>query len=186
MRLNVKAPVPPVFTHEGGKASPNTDSQELRRTLMTCLLWENTFYEKGNGIAERLADLVKKVKPEVAAAMAIEARSAMQLRHAPLFIMRELARVKGNGPLVAATLPHVIQRADEMGEFLALYWKDNSTQPISNGVKRGLAEAFRGFTAYQLAKYSSDSAAVKPRDVPGPSSPEGCGARVYLEEAGCE
>ena len=97
------------------------------------------------------------------AALAREARDEMQLRHVPLFLVRELARRKGTGPLVAETLEHVIQRADELGEFVALYWKEMK-QPLSAGVKRGLARAFVKFDAYQLAKYDRDSA-VKLRDV---------------------
>ena len=87
----------------------------------------------------------------------------MQLRHAPLFLTRELARRKGAGPLAAETLEDVIQRADELGEFVALYWKEKK-QPLSAGVKRGLARAFTKFDAYQLAKYDRESA-VKLRDV---------------------
>ena len=77
--------------------------------------------------------------------------------------MRELARRKGSGPLVADALERVIQRADELGEFVALYWKEKK-QPLSAGSKRGLARAFVKFDAYQLAKYDRE-AAVKLRDV---------------------
>jgi 60 kDa SS-A/Ro ribonucleoprotein len=125
-------------------------------------VWEDTFYEKGSGIAERMAALVAKNKPEDVAALACEAREAMQLRHAPLFLVRELARRKGAGPQVADALERVIQRADELGEFVALYWKDKK-QPLSAGAKRGLARAFTKFDAYQLAKYNRDST-VKLRD----------------------
>ena len=125
-------------------------------------MWEDTFYEKGSGIAERMAALVAKNKPEDVAALACEAREAMQLRHAPLFLVRELARRKGAGPQVADALERVIQRADELGEFVALYWKDKK-QPLSAGAKRGLARAFTKFDAYQLAKYNRDST-VKLRD----------------------
>jgi 60 kDa SS-A/Ro ribonucleoprotein len=136
---------------------------ELRRTVLTCLLWEDTFYEKGSDIAKRIAALAAENKPEVVAALAREARSKMQLRHAPLFLTRELARRKGAGSLVAETLEDVIQRADELGEFVALYWKEKK-QPLSAGVKRGLARAFTKFDVYQLAKYDRESA-VKLRDV---------------------
>src|SRR5579863_2754042 len=97
-----------------------------------------------------------------------EAREEMQLRHVPLFLTRELARRKGAGPLVAETLEHVIQRADELGEFVALYLKARQAggrkEPLSAGVKRGLAAAFTKFDAYQLAKYNREST-VKLRDV---------------------
>src|SRR5215831_6886907 len=150
-KLNVWKRMFPVRTQEGAVAQRIGATAELRRTVLTCLLWEDTFYEKGNNIAQRIA------------ALAREARSEMQLRHVPLFLVRELARRKGAGPLVAETLEQVIQRADELGEFVTLYWKEKK-QPLSAGVKRGLARAFQKFDAYQLAKYDRESA-VKLRDV---------------------
>jgi 60 kDa SS-A/Ro ribonucleoprotein len=150
-------------THEGAVAQRVDAKTELRRTVLTCLLWEDAFYEKGSEIAERIAGLVAKSEPDVVAALACEARDAMQLRHAPLFLVRELARRKGAGSLVAESLERVIQRADELGEFAALYWKEKK-QPLSAGAKRGLARAFTKFDAYQLAKYDRE-AAVKLRDV---------------------
>src|SRR5271163_4061510 len=158
-KLNVWKKIFPVRTHEGAVAQRVDVKTELRRTVLTCLLWEDTFYEKGNDIAKRIAELVAKSTPADVAALAREARDAMQLRHAPLFLTRELARRKGAGPLVAETLEHVIQRADELGEFVALYWKEMK-QPLSAGVKRGLAQAFTKFDAYQLAKYNSDRVGV--------------------------
>ena len=162
-KLNVWKRMFPLRTHEGAVAQKVSAKTELRRTVLTCLLWEETFYEKGSGIAARMAELVRENKPEDVAALAREARDAMQLRHTPLFLVRELARRKGTGPLVAETLEHVIQRADELGEFVALYWKEMK-QPLSAGVKRGLARAFVKFDAYQLAKYNRDCV-VTLRDV---------------------
>lgn len=162
-KLNVWKRMFPARTHEGAVAHKVDAKRELRRSVLTCLLWEETFYEKGSGIAERIAALVARNKPEDVAALACEARAKMQLRHAPLFLVRELARRKGAGTLVADALETVIQRADELGEFVALYWKEKK-QPLSAGAKRGLARAFRKFDAYQLAKYDRDSV-VKLRDV---------------------
>jgi 60 kDa SS-A/Ro ribonucleoprotein len=152
-------------THEGAVAQRVDAKRELRRMVLTCLLWEDAFYEKGSEIASRIAALAATNKPEDVAALACEARDAMQLRHAPLFLVRELARRKGAGSLVAESLERVIQRADELGEFVALYWKEKK-QPLSAGAKRGLARAFTKFDAYQLAKYDSDRVGVvKLRDV---------------------
>src|SRR5215472_12733240 len=114
-KMNVWKRLFPVRTHERAVAQKVDARSELRRTVLTCLLWEDTFYEKGNDIAKRIAALAAENKPEVVAALAREARDKMQLRHAPLFLVRELARRKGAGPLVAETLEHVIQRADELG-----------------------------------------------------------------------
>jgi len=162
-KMNVWKRMFPARTHEGAVAQKVSAKAELRRTVLTCLLWEDAFYEKGSAIAGRIAELVRVSKAEEVAALAQEARGEMQLRHVPLFLVRELARRKGTGPLVAETLEQVIHRADELGEFVALYWKEKR-EPLSAGVKRGLARAFTKFDAYQLAKYNREST-VQLRDV---------------------
>lgn len=167
MRTNVLAVGPLVQTHEGTPAPRLTPIKALRRAALTALLWEDAFYESGNTIAAGLAALVPQCRPGDVAALAREARDRMYLRHLPLFLVRELARVKGNGPLVADTLAHVIQRPDELGEYLSLYWKDQADaqkEPLSAGSKRGLARALKKFKAETLAKYDRDSV-VKLRDV---------------------
>src|SRR5215470_10475548 len=131
-KLNVWKRMFPARSHEGAVAQKIDAKRELRRTVLTCLLWEDTFYEKGNDIADRIAALVAKNKAEDVAALAREARDKMQLRHLPLFLVRELARRKDAGTLVADALETLIERADELGEFVALYWTDNK-QPLSAG-----------------------------------------------------
>jgi hypothetical protein len=58
----------------------------------------------------------------------------------------------------------VIQRPDELGELLALYWKDGKDQPLTSQLKICLARALKKFSAYQLGKYNRDGD-VKLRDV---------------------
>jgi 60 kDa SS-A/Ro ribonucleoprotein len=163
-RTNLRNNVPVETTHEGAPAKRINYEAQLRRTLCSCLLWEDGFYESGEGIAERIAGLIKHVNPKIVAQLAIDARSQYKLRHVPLLIAREMARL---GPeykkMVGSTLPRIIKRADELAEFLAIYWKE-SRQPLSNQVKRGLAEAFGSFNEYALAKYNRDNA-IKLRDV---------------------
>ena len=65
--------------------------------------------------------------------------------------------------LVAETLDRVIQRADELAEFVAIYWKDGRV-PLSAQVKKGLAAAFPKFDEYPLAKYDRGGP-IKLRDV---------------------
>ena len=163
MKLNTAVISSAILTHEGGSATPTDAFHELKRAVLTCMLWEDSFYEKGSDVAARIADLITKVKPEQVAAMAVEARDRMNLRHVPLFLCNELSKIKGAGRLTAETLAHVIQRADELTEFLAIYWRDKK-HPLSAGVKRGLAAAFPRFDAYRLAKYNRDSK-IKLRDV---------------------
>ena len=150
-------------THEGGPAKVITAEQALRRSVLSCMLWENEFYEDGVQIAGRIHELVPKVDAGKVAALAVEAREKMKLRHAPLFLVREMARHATHRALVAETLARVIQRADELSEFVAIYWAAGR-QPLSAQVKKGLAAAFCKFDEYALAKYDR-AGAVRLRDV---------------------
>jgi hypothetical protein len=136
---------------------------QLRRSVLACLLWETQFYEDGVEIAGRIAELVPKVVAEEVSALAIEARGQMNLRHAPLLLVREMARHKTHRAPVSETLAQIIQRADELAEFVAIYWKDGRV-PLSGQVKKGLAAAFPKFDEYQLAKYDRGGP-IKLRDV---------------------
>lgn len=149
-------------THEGGRALAHQDPlSELRRSVLCCLLWEKQFYEDGVDIADRIASLVPKCDPDLVASLADEARNAQGLRHVPLYLCKLLAEA---GTLKAATLEKVIRRADEPGEFLAMWWAA-ARRPVPAAVKRGLAAALTRFDAYQLAKYERKGAEVKIRDV---------------------
>ncbi len=150
-------------THEGAPARHISPELQLRRSVLACLLWESQFYEDGVEIAGRIAELVPKVAAEKVAALAVEAREQMKLRHAPLLLVREMARHKTHRAPVSETLARVIQRADELAEFIAIYWKDGRV-PLSGQVKKGLAAAFPKFDEYQLAKYDRGGP-IKLRDV---------------------
>ena len=164
MRINAKRAS--LVTHEGAPARHITVLGQLRRSVLSCLLWESEFYEDGEEIRKRIADLTAQCIPEDVAALAVEAREQMHLRHVPLLLLRELARhprMKERPQLLSKAMARVLQRADEPAEFLALYWKD-SKQPLSKQVKRGLAWSMRRFSEFELAKYNRD-AEVTPRDV---------------------
>jgi 60 kDa SS-A/Ro ribonucleoprotein len=150
-------------TYAGAPARHISPELQLRRSVLACLLWEKQFYEDGVEIAGRVAELVPRVAAGRVAALAIEARVQMKLRHAPLLLVREMARHKTHRGFVADTLASVIQRADELAEFVAIYWKDGRV-PLSGQVKKGLAAAFPKFDEYALAKYDR-GAPVKLRDV---------------------
>jgi hypothetical protein len=160
-KLNKPVKQEPIFTHEGARAVRINAYQMLRRSVCSCMLWEREFYEDGETIADRIASLIKEVEPNKVAELAVEAREKFKLRHVPLLLVRELARLGYKE--TAMTLGRVIQRPDELSEFLALYWK-NGKAPLSAQVKKGLAAAFTKFSSYQLAKYNRD-AAIKLRDV---------------------
>src|SRR6516164_9358225 len=161
--LELSKLIPGLRTHEGAPAKHISVELQLRRSVLACLLWESQFYEDGVEIAGRIRELVPKVAPEKVAALAVEARTQMKLRHAPLLLVREMARHATHRKLVAETLEQVIQRADELAEFVAIYWAGGK-QPLSAQVKKGLAAAFSKFDEYALAKYDR-AGAVRLRDV---------------------
>ncbi len=160
-------------TYEGASVPQISAEKQLSRLVLASMLWEKQFYLDGVEHAKLIQGLVSKVAPEKVAALALKARSQFKLRHIPLLLTRELARI---GKLEASVLTNVVQRADEMGEFLSIYWKDGKTA-LSNQVKKGLAGAFVKFNEYQLAKNDKNSVAVSIRDVmflahPKPTSVE--------------
>jgi hypothetical protein len=171
--VNVKLSRPSSLTFEGARVPSISNEKKLQRLVLANMLWESQFYMDGVSTADLIKDLVAKVSPSKVEALARKARSEFKLRHVPLLLARSLAAI---GKLQAQTLTDIIQRPDEMGEFLSLYWKEGKT-PLSNQVKKGLANAFSKFNEYSLAKWDKNNAAVKLRDVmflthPRPKSPE--------------
>lgn len=168
-RLNVKPIAPHGYTHEGAPAAPMNAEQALRRSVMSCLLWESEFYEDGEEIAARIVRLAKSLPAERVASLAIEAREQGNLRHVPLLLLSALSQVGKGEKLVADTIARVVQRGDELTELLAVHAKANGVAPgavkkkIPAQMKKGLARAFGKFDEYQLAKYDRDGA-VRLRD----------------------
>lgn len=163
MQLNQAKNYSHIRTEGGAPAYPHmTALQQLRRSVLSCLLWESEFYEDGVSIAQRIESLAAQVSPQDLAALAVEARSTFNLRHVPLLLLAVLAKT-GEGKMVSEAIANTIQRADEMSEFLTVYWRHGKC-PLSKQVKVGLAKAFTKFDAYQLAKYDREKA-VRLRDV---------------------
>lgn len=175
MRTNVASRKALLFTHEGAVAVFIDPIHQLRRSVMANMLFEDQFYEDGQSIATRIQEEVKDVlKGKDGAAklveIAYEARTQMKLRHVPLLLLVALIRekTKATRAVVADAIARVVQRPDEMGELLALYWQEEGKpkkQPLTAQMKKGLIAAFQKFDAYTLAKWNSDGASIKLRDV---------------------
>lgn len=172
MRLNTPPKLPHGLTHAGAPAAPTDAEQQLRRSVMSCFLWEKEFYESGEDIATRIYRLAKAAPALEVAALAIDAREVANLRHVPLVLLSALStRVGGiNRSVVAETIERVIQRADELAELLVVHAKLNGVTPdkvkkvIPAQMKKGLARAFTKFNEYSLAKYNR-AGAITLRDV---------------------
>lgn len=178
MRINVKPayPTEPLVTHEGAPAKRIPVEAQLRRSVMSCMLWEKEFYKDGQIIADRISELTTQVAqrdPSVLAGIAIEARHEQNLRHVPLLLLRTLVKVASGsllksdhtGTLVADAIERVISRADELSEFVAIYRADATNKKMLPAqMKKGLARAFQKFDEYALAKYDREGA-FRLRDV---------------------
>lgn len=169
-RLNTARAIARPSTHEGAPAKIINPEQQLRRSVLSCLLWEDSFYEDGQSIADRIVAAAQNVPVAKLAALAIEARTKYNLRRVPLTLLSVLCRTGARSSLVSDTFAQVINRADELTEFVAVHAKLNGVAPdkvkktLSAQAKKGLAKAFRKFDGYQLAKYNRDGV-VKLRDV---------------------
>ena len=151
-------------THEGGPAhiASLTPENQLRRSVLSCMLFEREFYEDGQSIADRIVAASRQAPPAMLAALAREARSRFNLRHVPLLLLAVLADTgKGQSGLVADAVADVVSRADELAELLAVRAKLTGRpvkQSLTHGLRKGLARAFAKFSAFQLAKYNRDKA----------------------------
>ena len=160
-RLNV--PAPPPVTHERGPAHATDSGRQLRRSVLTCLLWEDTFYETGTEIATgspnwfrrsslrrwRTLPLRLVIGSSCATCLSFSCANSRGARGPARSLKRPLA-MSFNAPMNSPSS-----------------WPCTGTRSGSRwppGVKRGLAAAFGKFDEYRLAKYDRASK-IKLRDV---------------------
>jgi hypothetical protein len=148
-------------TYEGARAEVLSVEDQLRRSVLSCLLWEDTFYESGQKIEDRIKTLASQCDSEILAYLAMEARGKYKLRSVPLILANELA--SRGGSIVSKTLENIIQRPDEIVRFMSMYWEKGKS-PIAKQVKKGLSSAFNKFNEYQFAKWNRDGK-IKLRDI---------------------
>lgn len=162
----VRAAVNTARTHEGAAVAPSKPMQELRRTVLSCLLFEDTFYESGVSAADRITLLAGSLPLPAVLDLAVEARKVHGLRHVPLWLSvaalghpeRHTHRQRLHDTIVT-----VCDRADLPGELIAQYWAKGK-RPLANVLKDALAASLLSFDEYRLAKYAKRGA-IRPRDV---------------------
>lgn len=166
MKLNTKKR-PTVKTHEGAKVYPKSEVEQLERAVLSCMLWEDTFYESGQSIADRIKELAGRVEPDISVPLAFKARHQYKLRHVPLWlacgIFEGNKHKKPDSFCFSPIVTNIIERPDELTELLAMWWKDGK-RPIPNQMKKGLAKAFLKFDEYQFKKWDKANS-IKIRDV---------------------
>lgn len=169
------------YTHGGTLSSRITPEEMLRRSVLSCFLWEKEFYEDGKSIVERIKEYAGACSPGFVYELAMEARHIHGLRHVPLLLLLSIINRKGLSVIdlpddskisVKHAIKNVIRRPDEMGELISLYWLDKKkvgtkvfNKMSDRQLRDGLKLAFEKFDEYSLAKYDNPNKAVKIRDV---------------------
>lgn len=162
---NVASAVPNTTNLAGAPAFTTSDKSNLVSILTTSFV-EDQFYAKASDTLTKLKTLIASVDSEFVAKAAIYARKEFGMRsitHAAAAILIHKERGKGLSWL-KVFVDRVVHRADDMLEILAAYISMFG-KPIPNSLKKGLALAFARFDRYHIAKYKSDSGAVKMVDL---------------------
>ena len=157
------------INHEGELAYLLSPEMELYTIVVTASL-SNKFYESDSELMNRIFELVGQVSPGFVAKLAVYTRTEMHLRSVPLLLVVALAKVHSGDGLVARTVEHVVQRANEIMELLMCYQLLNPSEgrkklgKLSHQIQVGLQHAFNNFDEYQFAKYNRSNLEVKLRD----------------------
>lgn len=160
MKINTRTSV---FTHEGAKAVQEVPYERLKRTVLACMLFEDSFYEDGKKAVDRIIELCARCTCQQVLDLALLASEKYGIRHVPLQLIVEALKHKNKPANFSDYIDKIIKRPDMMTDLLALYWKDKRV-PLAYQLKKGLAKAFCKFDEYQLAKYNRDNP-IKLRDV---------------------
>ncbi len=118
-----------------------------------------TFFNEAKYYGDNSEEIVETIKavlegdPGFVAKLAMFARQEMYLRSVSHVLVAELANHANGKPFAREAIGDVAQRVDDMTEILA-YQLSVYGKPIPASMKKGLADAFRKFDEYQLAKYN--------------------------------
>ena len=171
-RMNQKA--------SGAQKAPKrmTTFQKAERTLVTCLLGEDSYYEDGQSVKDRLASYVPELSEDACRKILEEAKVDNKLRHAPIFWAVQMAK---DGKLKSNDVELITDRVDLMADLLSEYWRENQrsedeidsrrenhkrvNKMVPKQMVKGLQTSLKKFDEYQLAKYLGNKNEVKLRDV---------------------
>ena len=136
--------------------------EKLRRTCCTALLGEDTFYENGESIKDRVSSYMNDITSKQANEALRIAKENNKLRHMPLFLIKDMLK---KGWVDADTVSKVCTRPDDITEILAMYWQDpDNKHCLPKRLVKGLQESFNSFDQYQLSKYLAKDKAIKLKD----------------------
>lgn len=156
MKTNVKASI------MASTPKDLSSFEKLRRTCCTALLGEDTFYENGESIKDRVSSYMDDITSKQANEALRIAKEDNKLRHMPLFLIKGMLK---KGWVDADTVSKVCTRPDDITEILAMYWQDpDNKHCLPKKLVKGLQKSFNSFDQYQLSKYLAKDKAIKLKD----------------------
>lgn len=163
---SASAPHGMALSHNGNLQSIKSPEQILFETLVSTLYGNDSYYESSNDKVNRMKVALDKVVTthglkgaRFALNCARFAREEMFIRTMPIVMVVELAKVLRDRNLqldgFKDAIAYIIQRADELTDLYAYSLTVfGSKTKIPLAIKKGVAEAFNKFDAYQLGKYN--------------------------------
>lgn len=139
---------------------------ELERAVLSAFLYEDSFYESGNTLVDRISLLVPKVGLDFLSKLAIRARNEMHNRHMPLLLAVEACKHYSGTRALGDLIYDVINRPDECGEIISLFRTRNpGVKCVPNQMKIGIGRALKKFSSYSLSKWKTEKGALSLQDV---------------------
>lgn len=139
----------------GGEAYAESPKLELASLLLTSFVQDQYYRNQGAAIDDvkrLIASISDKTFPAKAA---IYARQEFGMRSISHVVAGEIAGTVHGTEWAKRFFDKVVRRPDDMLEILAYYHKNyGKTEP--NALKKGFAQAFSRFDAYQLGKWRRD------------------------------
>jgi hypothetical protein len=157
--FNFKTKPKTSINRAGGEAFVQDARMELASILLTSLA-QDQFYRSSNTTFNEVVQLLHKVTPEFAAKAGIFARQEFGMRSITHVLAAELAAHISGKVWAKAFYDKIVKRPDDMLEIVAYYFK-NGGKTIPNAMKKGFAQAFNRFDAYQLSKYRGERKSIK-------------------------
>ena len=148
----------------GGHAYKMEDKVKLVTQVLTSFFGEKKYYGDNTNELIATARKVMETDAEFVAKLAVYAREVFYLRSVSQALATELANNEKGKPFAKSAIERVSQRADDMTEILA-YQLGVFGKPIPNSLKKGLANSFKKFDEYQLAKYNRTGKATTLKDI---------------------
>lgn len=142
----------------GGTGYVQDARNEIVSLLLTSFLNDKA-YRSGAAELQRVRELVA-ADPEFAARAAVYARHEFGMRSVSHVVAGEITELVKGRPWVRPFVRQVVRRPDDMLEIVAYRAATYGLHPLPNALKRGLADAFAKFDAYQLGKYKAAGKAL--------------------------